>query len=540
MSITVEKPERPYTGGIDYKTLEEDRLEKILEIPQKMIDKEFKLPAADSNAILKKIKRSAGRQPNSSFEEAGVIADDYIYKEIKDGRNIGEALDNFKRDGILADWFPDSYDKFYAGVIKDVLSHDHIQFNPLIPDGAVSMQYDTNATYMLPTDEGGIYVKDISRMNGKEAYIVCFITDETLANTEDYNTFIKTANQYAASVSNGLQEMKYIDDTNFFSKKELDKYISNIIVNEKSFGNRYGDAVLNEKAMFEFGDVIFFTTRHQMPYKEAAYIYAVTNDEGIPEGIALDNVEGGRSYGRKFKEESLCQLNGLYCHVYAEFFTKKEMVGYAMSTPDEKIEFLQDKGILAKDFKFVDNNFLIYPQGDCYTMHYKAELPADPKAYTYLSKVDDEITVRGLTQLISDDLIDNTKFGDKKKYVVYTNHTNHDDDKQVEMGSIVARKNGWIYTNNPSSYAIHVSKEKDKMMLEMNFYYPKENLPELLSDLETSIKHIKQFAKEQLKNKDDLVIHNEKQGRFLLNADRLKALELDTDDKTVTKSMQRN
>ena len=266
-----------------------DRAERMFAFTGKLADGSAKLPDADLEAINGRIVRNKGRSVHSSFEEAGVVVDDYLADAVGEGRHFAQALCDMRNEKFLAAWYPDNTDSFYVGVASGVLQYSDkdnnlVRFNPLYPQNAVPLGMPSleDITYAVPTRKGAIIQKDISKEVGREAYLLYDIQDERLAAAEDYKTFSDLAMAYQRKINSKVLT-GYVEKKYWFSKDERDKYLSeykNMV--RKPFGNQYYNCLSEkDRANQEFSYLMRYENRRsafaQLSKKQQVLAVAIQN-----------------------------------------------------------------------------------------------------------------------------------------------------------------------------------------------------------------------------------------------------------------------
>ena len=157
-----------------------ENVDMILKFTEQLANNDIFLPKDVLENINKSIERKHNRVPLSSFQEAGVVTDNYVYSKVmEEEQSVGQALCAMRDEKLMDGWFPDNPRGFYASVATDVLGLD---MSPTYPPNAIHnvLSHSDNKSFAIPTKEGAIVQVDISHIVGKEAYFMYNIKDKEL------------------------------------------------------------------------------------------------------------------------------------------------------------------------------------------------------------------------------------------------------------------------------------------------------------------------------------------------------------------------
>lgn len=256
------KPEQKINllSSMSAEDLQKSRFEKIFTYTEDLAKGSIKFNEYDEKQLKEAVKERGKMVASSSAQEASMFINQYMVEALENGKNIGQALTDMRKDGLLNDWFPNDSDGLHAGIANDVLQYsankyrplDEKTFNPLYPQNAIPLSPSASklVTFALPTKEGALIQKDISFLVGKEAYLLYEVKDFNVVQAVTYKDFKKALETYEAQIMYNTTE-GYVDKKYWFGKEERDKFLKTheSELSSKPFGNRYFDCVfMKEKA----------------------------------------------------------------------------------------------------------------------------------------------------------------------------------------------------------------------------------------------------------------------------------------------------
>ena len=236
--------------------LVDKRLDKLFAFTEDLAKGKAKFTNVDLQNLVADIKSKENGYAHSSAEEASVAVSDYMAKAVKKGKNVGQAICDMRNKNEMSNWVSNNPKKFYGAVVADTLRYvdstkkNVITFSPTFPPNSVNLSFSgsDDLSFAIPTKEGAIIQKDISKLVGTEAYLMYNVKDDNLAKAKNIVEFSNGLKKYESKISEIIYN-DYVEKKYWLSRKEANNYLAeqkNLV--EKPFGNKYHNCIF-EKGM---------------------------------------------------------------------------------------------------------------------------------------------------------------------------------------------------------------------------------------------------------------------------------------------------
>ena len=310
-----------------------ENVDTILKFTEQLANSNVSLPKDVLENINKSIERKHNRVPLSSFQEAGVVTDNYVYSKVmEEEQSVGQALCAMRDEKLMDGWFPDNPRGFYASVATDVLGLD---MSPTYPPNAIHnvLSHSDNQSFAIPTKEGAIVQVDISHIIGKEAYFMYNIKDKELVDA-------KTPRDFRDVFYKKYESRIYNEHVKKLLKAVTDKFDDVLMKRLKSHDKVYRYIVKNNKDLFKdcpVNEKYFFT-------KESANKYLAEQNDYVRKSF------GNRYYDCSFKDGV---EKGEYAFLVNKFVSNRNLYD-ELTKSQQGLVSIGEK--YAKDNNIVDEN----------------------------------------------------------------------------------------------------------------------------------------------------------------------------------------